>query len=116
MKFKDIFNEAAKQYLAEQEMQNIESSETEIAAPEQSGEIDSALPTEETIDLNEEKYKALLLMVQKALTIAYKDNVEKRSKIADLRQKIEQDPKTAEGLLSNELELSESDFPEDSFK
>lgn len=116
MKFKDIFNEAAKQYLTEQEMQNIESPETEIAPSEQGGEIDSALPTEETIDLNEEKYKALLLMVQKALILAYKDNVEKRSKIADLQQKIEQDPKTAEELLSGELDLSETDFPEDSFK
>ena len=119
MKFKDIFEKVAKQYLTEQQVQdmmNDASNETEqVQQPEVNPEMQSELPTEETIDLNEEKYKALLLMVQKALILAYKDDTNKRNDLADIESKIETSPKEAESSLQSLLDSNVSNFPENSF-
>lgn len=109
MKFSDIYNSVASKYLLEQDEQQIQQQEQQPAETQQT--IKSELPTEETIDLNEEKYKALLLMVQKALIIAFKDNPDARNRLADIEQLIDRDPKKAEDSLSSEMNLSTSEFP-----
>jgi hypothetical protein len=116
MKFLQLFKETAKSYLTEQEMQEMENAGGEAAnqMPETSEEIATALPDEETIDLNEEKYKALLLMIQKALILAFKDDEVKRNQISDLTLKIENTPKEAEKVLIGMLDQSSSSFPESS--
>jgi hypothetical protein len=89
--------------IEEQEL-NIDK-ETITTEPEkQSEEINSALPTPETIDLNEEKYKTLLSALKKSL---YKSttNLDLKNKIAEI--KIEEDPKKAEELLMAILDQTE---------
>lgn len=123
MKFYDLYKEVAKEYLTEQEMSELENQENDLDAPQQSVEnqeeptenqIESELPTEETIDLNEEKYKALLLMIQKALIASSKEDIDKRNRLADIQQKIETNPKEAENLLKIELGDFGSEFPKSS--
>lgn len=76
--------------------------------------VDSQLPNEETIDLNEEKYKSLLLMVQKALIFVAKDDIDTRNRISDIQKIIEQAPIKAEKILMNELETLTNQFPKES--
>jgi hypothetical protein len=64
---------------------------------------------------DEEKYKALLLMVQKALIMAYKNDTDKRNNLSDLEKKIETEPKEAEKTLQSFLDSTQSNFPENSF-
>lgn len=65
-----------------------------------SDSIDSALPTPETIDLNEEKYKTLLTALKKSL---YKstDDLDLKSNISNIN--VDKDPKKAEEDLMNIL-------------
>jgi hypothetical protein len=123
MKFYDLYKEVAKEYLTEQEMSELENQENELNVPQQplenqeepvENQIESELPTEETIDLNEEKYKALLLMIQKALIDSSKEDIDKRNRLADIQQKIETNPKEAENLLKIELGDLGSEFPKSS--
>lgn len=74
-----------------------------------SDSIDSALPTPETIDLNEEKYKTLLMALKKAL---YKstDDLDLKNTISNII--VDKDPKKAEGELMNilnQLEMPKSE-------
>jgi hypothetical protein len=115
MKFKDIFDKAARQYLTEQQADEMMAEDPAVQQPQQNDVIDSELPTEETIDLNEEKYKALLLMVQKALIMAYKDDTDKRNSLSDLEKKIETKPMEAEESLQSFLDSTQSNFPKSSF-
>lgn len=116
MKFLQLFKETAKSYLTEQEMQEMENADVQATdqMPETTEEINTALPDEETVDLNEEKYKALLLMIQKALILAFKDDEVKRNEISDLALKIENTPKEAEKVLISMLDQSSSSFPKSS--
>lgn len=73
-----------------------------------SDSIDSALPTPETIDLNEEKYKTLLMAVKKAL---YKstDDLDLKNTISNII--IDVNPKKAEEelmVILNQLDMPES--------
>lgn len=104
MKFEEIYNKAAVFYIKEQE-ENKQSEPTQI-----SDEITSELPTPETVDLNEEKYKTLLLALKKALEAAAKDDLEKRKVISDIN--VDADPKTAEQQLISLLNSASSEFPE----
>lgn len=104
MKFEEIYNKAAVFYLKEQE-ENQGTEPTQI-----SDEITSELPTPETVDLNEEKYKTLLLALKKALEAAAKDDLEKRKVISDIN--IDADPKAAEQQLISLLNTASSEFPE----
>lgn len=104
MKFEEIYNKAAVFYLKEQD-------ENEgVQATQISDEITSELPTPETVDLNEEKYKTLLLALKKALEAAAKDDLEKRKIISDIN--IDIDPKSAEQQLISLLNTASSEFPE----
>lgn len=116
MKFTNLYNNLAKKYLLEQDEnqqnlpnQPVDQEQASAEMPEQT--IDSKLPDEETIDLNEEKYKSLLLMVQKALIQASKDNVDVRNRLADIEKVIETTPLKAENMLRSELELGVGQFP-----
>lgn len=104
MKFEEIYNKAAVFYIKEQD-ENQEVQPTQI-----SDEITSELPTQETVDLNEEKYKTLLLALKKALEAAAKDDLEKRKVISDIN--IDVDPKAAEQQLISLLNTASSEFPE----
>jgi len=101
MKFSEIYNKTASLYLKEQE---------ETTEPVQvSDEITTELPTPETVDLNEEKYKTLLLALKKALESAAKDDLEKRKIISDIN--IDLNPKSAEDQLMSILNSDSSEFP-----
>lgn len=101
MKFADIYNKTASLYLKEQE---------EPLEPLQvSDEITTELPTPETIDLNEEKYKMLLIALKKALESSAKDDLEKRKIISDIN--IDINPKSAEDQLMSILNSDSSEFP-----
>jgi hypothetical protein len=115
MKFKDIFDKAARQYLTEQQADEMMAEDPSVEQSQPTEVLDTELPTEETIDLNEEKYKALLLMVQKALIMAYKNDTDKRNNLSDLEKKIETEPKEAEKTLQSFLDSTQSNFPENSF-
>jgi phosphoribosylformylglycinamidine (FGAM) synthase PurS component len=65
-----------------------------------SNSIDSALPTPETIDLNEEKYKTLLMALKKSLYKAT-DDLDLKNAISNIN--IDRDPKKAEEELMNIL-------------
>ena len=116
MKFSQIYNEAAKQYLKEQDMAPApeETMQADQEQPAVSDEMQTALPDEETVDLDEEKYKSLLFLIQKALLIAFSDNETKRNEIANLNQKINKSPKEAESVLINIMDQSPTNFPESS--
>ena len=115
MKFLQLFKEAAKSYLTEQEMQEMEQEQGNVVpTPETTEEINTALPDEETIDLNEEKYKSLLLIIQKSLILAFKDDEIKRNEISDLTKQIETAPMDAEKTLISILDQSSSGFPKSS--
>lgn len=112
MKFSEIYNNLAKKYLLEQE--SIQQNEQPVEnQPENQPNIDSQLPTEETIDLNEEKYKSLLLMIQKALIFVAKDNIDARNRLSDIQRTIEQTPIKAEKILLDELENLTNQFPKE---
>jgi hypothetical protein len=116
MKFSQIYNEAAKQYLTEQDMAPAPE-ESMLSGEEQpvvSDEMETALPNEETIDLDEEKYKSLLFLIQKALLMAFSDDETKRNEIANLNQKINKSPKDAESDLINIMDQSPTNFPKSS--
>jgi hypothetical protein len=116
MKFIEIYNNLAKKYLLEQD-ENFEMNQTSPEMAENQNEmqvpntVDSQLPTEETIDLNEEKYKSLLLMIQKALIHVAKDNLDARNRLSDIQKVIEQTPMKAEKILLDELENLTNQFP-----
>jgi hypothetical protein len=102
MKFEELYNKVAPLYIKEQEEQT---------APMQvSDEISSQLPTPDTVDLNEEKYKTLLLALKKALEVAAKDDLEKRKVVSDIN--IDADPKAAEEQLISILNTDSSEFPQ----
>jgi hypothetical protein len=103
MKFQKIYNKAAVFYIKEQQ-------ENEQPEPMQvSDEITSELPTPETIDLTEEKYKTLLLALKKALESAAGDDLEKRKVISNIN--VDTDPKSAEDQLISILNAESSEFP-----
>lgn len=113
MKFSEIYNNLSKKYLLEQE--SIQQNEQPIQnQQENQPKIDSQLPSEETIDLNEEKYKSLLLMIQKALIFVAKDNIDARNRLSDIQRMIEQTPMKAEKILLDELENLTNQFPKES--
>lgn len=89
--------------IEEQEL-NLDQDIINTEPQKQSEEINSALPTPETIDLNEEKYKTLLSALKKSL---YKStsNLDLKNKISEI--KIEEDPKKAEELLMSILDQTE---------
>lgn len=101
MKFEELYNKVAPLYIKEQEEQTM---------PAQvSDEISSQLPTPDTVDLNEEKYKTLLLALKKALELSAKDDLEKRKVISDIN--IDANPKDAEEQLISILNTDSSEFP-----
>jgi hypothetical protein len=102
MKFDTIYKQAAFTFLKEQE----ESFEDPLQV---SDEITSELPTPETIDLNEEKYKTLLLALKKALEMSVKDDLEKRKIISDID--VDNNPQNAEEQLISILNADTSKFP-----
>ena len=112
MKFDDIYNKTAILYIKEQDETQIDPSVMgETPQPEQvSDEISSAMPTPETVDLNEEKYKTLLLALKKALEAAAGDDLAKRKVISDID--IESDPKKAEEYLISLLDADTAEFPQ----
>lgn len=101
MKFEELYNKVAPLYLKEQEEQ--------IMPTQVSDEISSQLPTPDTVDLNEEKYKTLLLALKKALELSAKDDLEKRKVISDIN--IDANPKDAEEQLISILNTDSSEFP-----
>lgn len=111
MKFADVYRQAAFAFLKEEEQLNPDEQLSPEAQPQQvSDEITSGLPDEETIDLNEEKYKTLLLALKKALEGTVKDDLEKRKVISDID--VDGDPKTAEEQLIALLNAESSEFPQ----
>lgn len=106
MKFAELYNKVAPLYLKEQDEQQLQQTEpTQV-----SDEISSQLPSPDTVDLNEEKYKTLLLALKKALELSTKDDLEKRKIISDIN--IDADPKEAEEQLISILNTDSSEFPE----
>lgn len=84
--------------IEEQEL-NIDASE-DIKPADTSDSIDSALPTPETIDLNEEKYKTLLMALKKSLYKAT-DDLDLKNTISNIT--VDKDAKKAEEDLMNIL-------------
>jgi hypothetical protein len=113
MKFTDIYNSLSKKYLLEQDMQQPEGEAMSQSDAQPQPTVDSQLPNEETIDLNEEKYKSLLLMIQKALIYVAKDDIDTRNRISGIQQTIEQSPMKAEKILLDELEKLTNQFPKE---
>lgn len=113
MKFADVYKQAVFTFLKEQdEQQQLLQTPEGAPAPEPvpvSDEITSELPTEETVDLNEEKYKTLLLAIKKALEASVKDDLEKRKIVSDID--IDANPKAAEELLMSLLNAESAEFP-----
>ena len=105
MKFDEIYKKASCDLIKEQE-ENVNSADM---ISNISDEITSELPTPETIDLTEEKYKTLLLALKKALESAAGDDLEKRKVISDIN--IDIDPKSAEEQLISILNTQSSEFP-----
>jgi len=116
MKFEEVYKQAVFTFLKEQDEQEqlLQAFPENIPATAEptpvSDEITSELPTEETIDLNEEKYKTLLLALKKALEASVKDDLEKRKTISDID--IDSDPKAAEEQMISILNAESSDFPD----
>lgn len=105
MKFDEIYKKASLSLIKEQE----ETVDSADMITNVSNEITSELPTPETIDLTEEKYKTLLLALKKALESAAGDDLEKRKVISDIN--IDTDPKSAEEQLISILNAESSEFP-----
>lgn len=105
MKFEQVYKKASEFLIKEQE-ENINQNDM---VDNVSDEITSELPTPETIDLNEEKYKTLLLALKKALESASKDDLEKRKVISNIN--VDADPKSAEDQLISILNAESSEFP-----
>jgi hypothetical protein len=84
--------------IEEQEL-NIDATE-DIKPADTSDSIDSALPTPETIDLNEEKYKTLLMALKKSLYKAT-DDLDLKNTISNIT--VDRDAKKAEEDLMNIL-------------
>lgn len=112
MKFADVYRQAAFTFLKEEEQLTPQDQLSPDSQPQQvSDEITSELPNEETIDLNEEKYKTLLLALKKALESSVKDDLEKRKVISDID--VDADPKNAEAQLIALLNAESSEFPKE---
>lgn len=105
MKFEQVYKKASEFLIKEQE-ENINQNDMVTNV---SDEITSELPTPETIDLNEEKYKTLLLALKKALESAAGDDLEKRKVISNIN--VDADPKSAEDQLISILNAESSKFP-----
>lgn len=105
MKFDEIYKKASLSLIKEQD-ENVDSANMITNV---SNEVTSELPTPETIDLTEEKYKTLLLALKKALESSAKDDLEKRKVISDIN--IDSDPKSAEEQLISILNAESSEFP-----
>lgn len=105
MKFEQVYKKASEFLIKEQE-ENINQNDMVTNV---SDEITSELPTPETIDLNEEKYKTLLLALKKALESAAGDDLEKRKVISNIN--VDADPKSAEDQLISILNAESSEFP-----
>lgn len=105
MKFEQVYKKASQLLLKEQD-ENINPNDMVTNV---SDEVTSELPTPETIDLTEEKYKTLLLALKKALESAAGDDLEKRKAISNIN--IDSDPKSAEDQLISMLNADSSEFP-----
>lgn len=105
MKFEQVYKKASQLLLKEQD-ENINPNDMVTNV---SDEVTSELPTPETIDLTEEKYKTLLLALKKALESAAGDDLEKRKVVSNIN--VDADPKSAEDQLISILNAESSEFP-----